>query len=171
MATSKTALRAMVVFLIAGIAKQLQNVTQVAFKGNTYTPAQLTQLLQSWVDLYDEVTVARTTYEAKLQAFTEQQPPLLAIIKGFRAYLQLHYSQEPTVLSAFGETPTKAPSPLTPAEMVAKAAQGKATRAARHTMGPKAKLKIKGVVAVPAKSEPAEATSLVVSTAPNPTKP
>ena len=115
--------------------------------------------------------MARTTYEAKLQAFNEQQPPLLEIVRGFRAYLQLNYSQEPSVLSAFGETPPKAPSPLTPEEKVAKAAQGKATRAARHTTGPKAKLKIKGVVAVPAKSEPAEATSLVVSTAPNPTKP
>jgi hypothetical protein len=170
MATNKTAFRTMVVFLIAGIAKRFTNTTQVAFGGATYTPAQLTQLFQSLVDLYDSVTAAKATYEAKLQAAAAQEIPLVEIVKGFRAYLLLNYGKQPDVLSDFGQKPRKTPSTLTTAEKVAAVELRKATRAIRHTTGAKAKLKIKAQVAEPAPSGTPAPGASVTSGPPSPTK-
>ncbi len=170
MATNKSAFRTMVLFLIAGIAKRLSGVTQVAFGGATYTPAQLTQLLQSLVDLYDSVTAAKATYEAKLQAAAAQEAPLVEIVKGFRAYLLLNYGKQPDVLSDFGQKPRKTPSTLTSAEKVAAVEQRAATRVARGTKGPKAKLKVKGEVAQPAASGSASPSPATAGGPPSPTK-
>ena len=170
MATAKSTFRTMVAFLIAGIAKRFTNTTQVAFGGTTYTPAQLTQLFQSLVDLYDSVTAAKATYEAKLQAAAAQEVPLVEIVKGFRAYLLLNYGKQPDVLSDFGQKPRKTPTTLTTAEKVAAVELRKQTRTARHTTGAKAKLKIKAQVAEPATSGTASPAPTVVSGPSSPTK-
>jgi hypothetical protein len=47
-------------------------------------------------------------------------------------------------LANYGIAPDKEATPLTPEQVVARAAKAKATREARHTMGPKQKAKIKG---------------------------
>jgi hypothetical protein len=170
MATNKTAFRSMVVFLIAGIAKRLSTTTQVAFGGSTYTPTQLTQLFQSLVDLYDSVTAAKATYDAKLQAAAAQEVPLVEIVKGFRAYLQLNYGKQPDVLSDFGQKPRKAPATPTPAQKVKAVDLRLATRELRHTTGSKKKLQIKAVVAQPATSGTASPAPAIASL-PSPTKP
>jgi len=161
MALSRAAFRSMVLYLIAGLAKPLPGVTQVVLGGSTYTPAQLAQLFQSWVDLYDGVTAARASYLAKQQAAVAQEAPILDVIKDFRAFLQVTYSKQPDVLNTFGQSLRKEPTPLTVEEKAEAVALRKSTRAARHTTGPKAKLKIKGVVAQPAPSEPAQPTPAV----------
>ena len=116
------------------------------------------------------MTAAKATYEAKLQAAAGQEAPLVEIVKGFRAYLQLNYGKRPNVLSDFGQKPRKTPSTLTAAEKVAALELRAATRVARSTKGPKAKLKIKGQVAQPAASGSASPAPAIASGPPSPTK-
>lgn len=63
---------------------------------------------------------------------------------------QLHsmYGNQPAMLGDFGVSPRKT-TKLTPEQEVQAIAKRKATRAARHTMGAKQKLAVKGVVADP----------------------
>src|ERR1019366_1072794 len=68
--------------------------------------------------------------------------------------------------------PKKVRAPLTIDQMAAAAAKRAATRAARHTMGPKQKQKVKGtittIVSPPAAAAPATIKPAPVASAPNP---
>ncbi|HEY8038591.1 MAG TPA: hypothetical protein VIF15_02305, partial [Polyangiaceae bacterium] len=58
----------------------------------------------------------------------------------------VQFGTQADVLADFGMTPRKAATPLTVEQKAAAAAKRKATRAARGTKGPKAKLGIHGAV-------------------------
>jgi hypothetical protein len=62
--------------------------------------------------------------------------------RGFRQLLRIHHSNSPDTLATLGLEPRTVHKP-TVATFVQSHAKAKATRAARHTMGKKAKLAIK----------------------------
>jgi hypothetical protein len=132
--------------LIAGIAKHFANAPSMAFGSATLTPAQLTTSLQALVDLRAGVEGAKATATAKVAAEKAQAPALIALMGEFVAFVKATFSNSPDVLADFGLQPKKARAPLTVEQKAAAAAKRKATRAARHTQGPKAKLAVKGNV-------------------------
>jgi hypothetical protein len=74
-------------------------------------------------------------------------------------------------LGDFGMKAPKPRTPLTPEEKVAVAAKAKATREARHTVGPKAKAKITGATVAPvtAPATPVPATPAAAAPTGTPT--
>jgi hypothetical protein len=132
--------------LIAGTNKHLANVTQVMLAGGSFTPAQVTERLQELVNLRNDVDAAKASTKAKLAAEKANMPALRTHMDALVTFVKAAFGNAPDVLADFGLHP-KARTPLTVEAKTAAAAKRKATRAARHTTGPKKKLSIKGDVA------------------------
>ncbi|HEX3772609.1 MAG TPA: hypothetical protein VHV30_17140 [Polyangiaceae bacterium] len=149
---------------IAGTAKHFAGVSQVTLSGSSYTPAEITSTLQSLVDLDAAVDAARAMTAAKVAAEAALMPSVSALITAYRAYIRAIFGDTPDALADFGLAP-KTLTQVSPETRVIAAAKGRATRAARHTMGPKQKKGIKGVVP-DVIAIPTTAPSPVVTTAP-----
>jgi hypothetical protein len=131
--------------LIAGTNKHLANTTQVMLAGGSFTPAQVTERLQELVNLRNDVDAAKATTRAKLAAEKANMPALRTHMDALVTFVKAAFGNAPDVLADFGLNP-KARTPLTVEAKTAAAAKRKATRAARHTIGPKAKLSVQGDV-------------------------
>ena len=131
--------------LIAGTEKRLAKGTQVSFAGGAFTPDQITSELQSIVNLRADVDGANAAAKAKLAAETIAMPALRTFMSAYVAFIKVAYGTSPDALADFGINP-KARAQLKGEAMVAAAAKRKATRAARHTMGSKQRLGVKGDV-------------------------
>jgi hypothetical protein len=129
--------------LIAGAEKLLTGTT--ALVGTTFTPAEVTSKLQAIVDLRADVENAQATVRAKLAAEAAEMPALRVFMSAFVSHVKAAHGTSPEALAAFGIHP-KARAPLTVEAQAAAIAKRAATRAARHTMGPKQKKGIKGDV-------------------------
>ena len=135
--------------LIDGLKKHLASATEVAFQSASYKPAALIQVLQDLVDAGGAVAAARTAFHDAITAFREKVQAARPVVRGLRNYILSLYKDAAT-LADFGlvpRKPPKAPLTTTAAEALAKR---KATRVARHTMGRRQKLAIKGTVPAPA---------------------
>ncbi len=130
---------------IAGITKRLSNVPNLAIAGATYTPAQLIQLFQSQVDNADAVATAKARYGDAMKAFRDQRKQLTPVVSGFVTQVRNIFGDASEPLSDFGLSPKKT-AKLTLEKKTAAVTQGKATRKARGTVGPKKKKAIKGTV-------------------------
>jgi hypothetical protein len=131
--------------LIAGVQKHLANAS-MTFAGGTFTAAQATAQLESLVDLRAAVTASQAATSAKVDAEQAQRPALLAFMSALVQYVRAMFGTQADVLADFGLDPRKAATPLTVEQKAAAAAKREATRAARGTVGPKAKKGIKGAV-------------------------
>ncbi len=171
--------------LIAGTNKHLTSTTQVMLAGGSYTPAQVTEKLQTLVNLRRDVDATRASTKAKLVTETAQMPALRTFMDAMVTFIKAAYANQPDVLADFGIS-LKARTPLTAEAKTAAAAKRVATRAARHTMGANQKKSVKGAVigitvtpvtasapqpTAPAPTSPtAPATSTGATAAPTPTR-
>ena len=138
---------------IAAIQKYLMQLASMLVAGVAYTPAQFIALLQKDIDLADAASNAREDLRVAAGAARQQRATMTPILVGFRAFLENMFT-DPSTIAEFGFSPRKRSKPTaeTAADAVKKRA---ATRAARHTMGPKQKQDIKGTVpAAPATPAP-----------------
>jgi hypothetical protein len=131
----------------AGLQKYYAS-TPLVLAGTSYQPAALQAFLQTDVDANDAATTAKASWlqAAKDAKSTDQatDPVLTAI----HSQVEAQYGGAPnaeTVRADFGYA-RKTRQPLTAEQKAAAAAKRKATREARHTMGPKEKSKIHGTV-------------------------
>ncbi|MDP8998570.1 MAG: hypothetical protein M3O46_00480 [Myxococcota bacterium] len=131
--------------LIAGTSKHLTNTSQVVLLGSSFTPAQINERLQTLVDLRRDVDAAKAQTKAKLAVERANMPALRTLMDAYKSFLKAVHGNAPDVLADFGLQP-KARAQLTVEAKTAAAAKRKATRAARHTTGPKQKKGIKGAV-------------------------
>ena len=131
--------------LIAGTNKHLANVTQVMLVGGSFTPAQVTERLQALVNLRNDVEAAKASTKAKLAVEKANMPALRIFMDALVTFVKAAFGNAPDVLADFGLHP-KARTQLTVEAKTAAAAKRKATRAARHTTGPRKKLSVKGAV-------------------------
>jgi hypothetical protein len=161
--------------LAAVIPKRLSSTTPVAFDGRMLTPDQIVSKLQALVDLRTDVDAAQAMVKAKLAAEAAQAPALRAFTRQVRAYLKATLATSPDALAEFGIT-SKSRAALTLEGKAAAVAKSAATRAARHTMGPRQKAGVKGDVigvvvtptrAVPIAAAPSHATVPATSEGPN----
>jgi hypothetical protein len=155
--------------LIAATAKHLTNSTPVVFAGSSFTADQIASKLQVLVNLRADVDSAKAAVKAKVSAEVTQSPPALAFMSAFRSFLKVHFSTSPDVLADFGINP-KARAPVSVEAKAAAVAKRAATRAARHTLGPKQKQGIKGAVTGVIVT-PVAASSPIVTAASSPTAP
>lgn len=132
--------------LIAGMSKHFANTPSIAFGSATFTPAEVTQRLQTLVSLRADVTNARAALKPKLAAEAAQAPTLHGFMTGLVSFVRVTFSQSPDVLADFGLQPKKASTPLTAQEKAAAVAKRASTREARHTMGKVQKKSVTGDV-------------------------
>jgi hypothetical protein len=142
---SKTGVVTRAQSLIAGVNKHLSTVTSVTIAGQSLTPAQIVQSLQTLIDLRTAVLGAQASAKAKVSAETTQSPPLRAFMQALTAYVRASFLNSPEKLADFG-LQTKARAPLTTEALVAANAKRASTRAARHTMGSQQRKAVKGDV-------------------------
>jgi hypothetical protein len=131
--------------LIAGTSKHLASLPQIKLAGGSFTPSQITARLQELVSLRSDVDAAKASTKAKLAVEKANMPALRILMDALVAYVKVAYGTEPDVLADFGVHP-KARTPLTVEAKTAAVAKRNATRAARHTTGPKQKKSVKGAV-------------------------
>jgi hypothetical protein len=129
--------------VVYGIQKNLQGVASLQLDGSTYTPADLVALIQSRATQTATVTAANATWRAAVAGEKALNTKLTLVIRRLRQYVLDAYGKGSPVLADFGFTAT-ARKLLTPEEKVARAQKARATRAARHTMGPVQKKKVTG---------------------------
>ena len=145
--TTKSSQAARVKKLIAGTEQHFPNGNDpLPFGNTTRTVTALVTLLQTSVDLRSGVDVARATLASRVAAENAQEPALRAFAAAYTAFLRSRFGNEPQTLADFGIAPRKARAPITVEQAAVAVAKREATRAARHTMGPKKKKAIKGNV-------------------------
>jgi hypothetical protein len=132
--------------LVAGTKQHFSNAGSLMFGGVSYTPAQVEAFLQTIVDLRTAVDKAKADTKAKIAAEKAQMSALRGQVAAYVAYIRATFGSAPDILAAFGLKPKKARAPLTTEKKAAAIAKTQATRTARHTMGPKAKKKVKGTI-------------------------
>jgi hypothetical protein len=154
--------------LIAGTAKHLASTPNIVLSGSSFTPDQITSKLQQLVNLRADAEAAKAAAAAKIATEKAQAPALIALLSECESFAKVTFGSSPDVLADFGIAPktSAAPTAETKAAAVVKRA---ATRAARHTMGPKQKQGIVGNV-TGVLMTPITAPSPVVTT-PAPTGP
>jgi hypothetical protein len=131
----------------AGLQKYYAT-TDLVLAGTSYKPGDLQTFLQADVDVNDASTKARASWIQAANVAKSTDETTDPVLRAIRSQVQTQYGEAPnadTVLADFGYAPRKkvTTSVQTKADAITKS---KATREARHTMGPKAKLQVKGVV-------------------------
>jgi hypothetical protein len=153
---------------IAAIQKYLSTVASMLIAGVSYTPTTFIALLQKEILLEDAASKARNDLRTAAAAARQNRATMVPIMVGFRAFLENMFT-DPSTIAEFGFAPRKRTAPTVEAKTAAVNKRA-ATRAARHTMGPKQKLDIKGAVAQtePAAPSPAPVPTGLVGGGPAP---
>jgi hypothetical protein len=158
--------------LIAGTQKHSPN-GQLTLGGETFTAQALIQVLQSLGDALVTVDTAKASWKGALKNLADVKAKVGPIIGAYRSWVVATYGNAPATLADFGLAPPTARAPLTANQLVAAVAKRNATRAARHTLGPKQKKDIKGTVpaTAPQNGAPQAPAPTTPSTATTPTAP
>jgi hypothetical protein len=143
--------------LIAGFKQHFPAVTSMTIGGQPLTPAQIEQFLQTLIDLRAAVDDAKSATKAKIQTEASQAPALRSRMAALVTIVKGSFGNSPDVLADFGLKPNKVRTPLTIDQKAVAAARRAATRAARHTMGPKQRQQVKGTITTIVSPPPADA--------------
>jgi hypothetical protein len=129
--------------LIKGVRKHWMKGGSMVFAQKTYTPGQVVDELQSFIDEQDRTAQARAAWRDQVKRERALEKKLGPLVSGIEYRVGALYKKDGTERSDFGIRKGK-PGPKTlsvKAEMVVKAA---ATRKARGTKGKRQRSKIKG---------------------------
>jgi len=138
--------------LISGFPKRLATA-QILVDGTTYTATSAVALLQTRVTAAAQLASAKAGYLAAAKAADAVENATAATVSGLVEAVYVAFGDDPAALSDFN-LPVRKKGVMTPAQRLEASAKAKATRVARHTMGPKQKLAITGTAA-PAAAAPA----------------
>jgi hypothetical protein len=144
--TQKTKDAALASSLIAGIGKHFSTTSSLVFGSASLTPAEVTQRLQTLINLRTDVNNAKATATTKVTLENAQAPTLAGQMADLVSFVRTTFSKSPDVLADFGLTPKKASTPLTVNQKAAAAAKRASTRKARNTMGKVQKKAVTGDV-------------------------
>lgn len=131
--------------LIAGIQKDLTSTKSIPLGATTYTPTTLAAFIQSRIDAVNEVITAKAAWQNAAKAYKALDAQANVVVHDLKQYVIGAFGTASPKLADFGFTPRKK-AVLTPEQKVTAAAKRAATRVARGTKGPKAKLAIHGTV-------------------------
>jgi hypothetical protein len=133
--------------LIDGFSKHGATMASIVIDGTSYKTPDVITIVQGLVNSAKAVVSSRATWQTNVAADIDERTKQKTFMSGLRKSLLVAFGGSIDVLADFGLAPPKARTPLTPAQKQAAAAKGKATRAARHTMGAKQKAQITGATA------------------------
>jgi hypothetical protein len=129
--------------LLAGVQKFLMSYPSLSVDGQTMTPANIVQFLENRINAAQAAQTAEAARTAALKSESDVRAQTAAEQLSLRQIAQGMFSGTPDNLAVFGLKPRKASSE-TATTRAAAAVKAKATRKARGTLGPKAKLEITG---------------------------
>jgi hypothetical protein len=146
--------------LSAGTTKHYPNdADTLAFGGAKYTVKEVQANLAEIEALRTATIEAQANAKARAAAEKARLPTLFAFLIAYVAFVKATFGDTVDVLADFGLAPRKAPRPLTPEEKALAKAKRKATREARGTKGPVARLatvgNVVGVTVTPITKPPA----------------
>jgi hypothetical protein len=169
---TKTTLQQRARGLIAGTQKHLLNET-LLFNGATFVPTALIQLLQQLIDVIPRADAAKANWKDALNAMNDAKAAVVPILGAYHSYIVNRFGNAPSTLEDFGIAPPKVRTPLSAEQKAVAVAKRKATRAIRHTLGPKQKKNVKGTLPAntPNAGAPQTATPTAPSTATTPAAP
>jgi hypothetical protein len=153
--------------LIAGTHKHLPN-EKLTVGGTTYESAALVQILQSLDNAIAASDEAKAKSKDALKNKNEVHAKVGPVLRAYQSYLFASLGNTPSTLADFGLAPRKERTPPKVEKLAAATAKRKATREARHTMGPVQKKGVLGnvtnVVLTPVTApEPSAATNAPTS--------
>src|SRR5260370_27679020 len=168
--------------LADGLTKHRQALAALMIGGASHTVDDILAILQTRLAAANAAQSTRATWQSAVKADRDERVKTKTFVSGLRQALQVAFAGSIDALADFGLAPRKQ-RVVTPEKKAPAAAKAKATRIARHTVGPKKKLAIKGTVpqaapatspaAAPAPASPAlpTTTAPVTATAPPPATP
>jgi hypothetical protein len=118
--------------------------TAITLEGASTTIDAVVNEFQAFIDNRAAIVAAQTTAKNMVAAERTGLPAITALLAAFIAFVRNALGPTSTALADFGIPVRKAPAPKTAEQKAVAAAKRKATRAARGTMGPKAKLAVHG---------------------------
>jgi len=133
-------------------------VPSLLLGAKAYTPTSLVAFVQSRIDAANAVVTAKANWQAAVKAYQALNTQGDVVVHDLKQYVIAAFGATSSKLADFGFTPKKV-TVLTPAQKAAAAAKRAATRKARGTVGPKAKLAIKGTVPATDPTTPATSTA------------
>jgi hypothetical protein len=132
--------------LITGIQKN-QPKGSFSIGGTKYTTPQVVSIMQSIMDALVATQAAHGTLNDAVMASEALVAKNGPFLRDLKQSLQIQAGDSASVLASYGLTPRRPHGTTSPEVQVAAADKARATRAARHTMGPKQKAKITGATA------------------------
>jgi hypothetical protein len=130
--------------VLEGVKKDLQDIASLYLGGRPFTPATLEACIQARIDAASEIAAAKAQWEAACRAYDALDADTYVVIRDLKQFVIGAFGDESAKLADFGFTARK-PVVWTEAMKAKAAVKRAATRKARGTLGPKAKLAIKGV--------------------------
>jgi hypothetical protein len=143
--------------VLSGMGKHFQNVTALTIAQVVHTVPELEARIQKDIVASDTTDQSKAVWQADVQAERQSHKDVDPLLRGIKQYVLLTWGDSKdssSTLEDFGYAPRK-PRTVKPTTKVAAAAKAKATRTARHTVGPKKRLTIKGTVPTPTAPEAA----------------
>jgi hypothetical protein len=131
--------------VLDGIKSNAQVFPLLKVDGKPVAAADAVAILQARIDATNRVAPAKVAWQAAVQAERDEIASSQEFVLSLRQSLQAAFVGEPETLATYGLQRRKTTS-VPPQTRVAAAAKAKATRAVRHTMGPKQKQVLKGDV-------------------------
>jgi len=129
--------------LLVGL-QTLAPTQQLAIDGTNVTPTALSQQVQTALTVYKAVRPARVTWQQAIAARKAQAPSDKKLVAGIKQAVFALLGGDNPALASFGFKPQKPKRKLTAEEQALAVAQGRETRAARHTLGARQKADIQG---------------------------
>ena len=150
--------------VMAGIDKDI--TAPIKLGGTTYTPAELKAVFQAHNTAIDAASALHKQWSDSVQTMDAAAAKADSLFHLLRGALIAQYGPNANAaLEAFGMTAPKPRGPRTVKTKAAALEKNLATRAARHTMGPKQKSKITGASAPAATSTPTTTATATTKTA------
>jgi hypothetical protein len=129
-----------------GLELHLSSYPLLILDGTTFTIPALKARLDAIARRRHEVDKKKADYEEALDEENAEAHDDTVLMGALVALVRATFGNSPSVLVDFGILPKKERTPPTVEEMATAVAKREATRKARDTMGPKAKLAIHGDV-------------------------
>jgi hypothetical protein len=171
MKINRTTLRDRCRMAMAGIDKYLASEVTIPLDGSAKAPADVKKALQSSIDAADATQTARAVWIDSSAAEQNLHDSTVSMLASLRSFVLLKFgSNALATLADFGFKPRKQTVPVVETKAAA-AVKSLATRAARHTMGPKQKKAITGASVTATATAPAPAAGSASPPAASPNGP
>lgn len=129
----------------AGIQKDLTTIGPIQLAGVAYTPSSLSAIFQADSDVIDATDTQRKALQQAVLTQKQTHAKTAVVLSALRSFLLGYFGKlAVTILGDFGFNAPKTTPKKTIATKAAAVVKGKATRAARGTMGSVEKQSVKG---------------------------